>query len=112
MAALEYRTGFWSQGVMGLLWSLAGVIPLWVALEHRSELAGWKRWLPGVQMLARYEPAWLAHDLMAGLVLTTMLVPVGSDSTRPATRSVMGKWSSEGVRSERYGSIRWQPGQK
>jgi len=42
-----------------------------------SELAGWKRWLPGVQMLARYEPAWLAHDLMAGLVLTTMLVPVG-----------------------------------
>ena len=25
----------------------------------------------------RYEPAWLAHDLMAGLVLTTMLVPVG-----------------------------------
>ena len=28
MAALEYRTGFWSQGVMGLLWSLAGVIPL------------------------------------------------------------------------------------
>ena len=41
MAALEYRTGVWSQGVMGLLWSLAGVIPLWVALEHRSELAGW-----------------------------------------------------------------------
>ena len=42
-----------------------------------SELAGWKRWLPGVQMLARYEPAWLAHDLVAGLVLTAMLVPVG-----------------------------------
>lgn len=41
MAALEYRTGFWSQGVMGLLWSLTGIVPLWVALEHRSELAGW-----------------------------------------------------------------------
>ncbi|MFV8754401.1 ABC transporter permease [Nannocystaceae bacterium ST9] len=41
LAALEYRTGFWSQGVMGLLWSLGGVIPLWVALQHRSELAGW-----------------------------------------------------------------------
>ncbi len=41
LAALEYRTGFWSQGVMGLLWSLGGVIPLWVALEHRAELAGW-----------------------------------------------------------------------
>ena len=38
---------------------------------------GWKRWLPGLQMLRRYEAAWLPHDLMAGLVLTTMLVPVG-----------------------------------
>ena len=38
---------------------------------------GWKRWLPGLQMLGRYEAAWLPHDLMAGLVLTTMLVPVG-----------------------------------
>lgn len=28
-------------------------------------------------MLGRYEAAWLPHDLMAGLVLTTMLVPVG-----------------------------------
>ena len=35
------------------------------------------RWLPGLQMLSRYEAAWLPHDLMAGLVLTTMLVPVG-----------------------------------
>ena len=38
---------------------------------------GWKRWLPGLQMLKGYEAAWLPHDLMAGLVLTTMLVPVG-----------------------------------
>src|SRR5262245_31962355 len=38
---------------------------------------GWKRWLPGLQMLRRYEPGWLSHDLVAGLVLTTMLVPVG-----------------------------------
>ena len=35
------------------------------------------RWLPGLQVLARYEAAWLPRDLMAGLVLTTMLVPVG-----------------------------------
>src|SRR5678815_3928671 len=40
-------------------------------------MTGWKRWLPGLQMLKRYEAAWLPHDLMAGLVLTTMLVPVG-----------------------------------
>ncbi|MFC4341860.1 SulP family inorganic anion transporter [Cupriavidus numazuensis] len=38
---------------------------------------GWLRWLPGVQMLRQYEAAWLPHDLAAGLVLTTMLVPVG-----------------------------------
>ena len=38
---------------------------------------GWIRWLPGLQILRQYEAAWLPHDLMAGLVLTTMLVPVG-----------------------------------
>ena len=40
-------------------------------------MSGWMRWLPGLQMIRRYEAAWLPHDLMAGLVLTTMLVPVG-----------------------------------
>jgi high affinity sulfate transporter 1 len=38
---------------------------------------GWRRWLPGLQTLRRYEASWLSHDIMAGLVLTTMLVPVG-----------------------------------
>ncbi|QSX76921.1 SulP family inorganic anion transporter [Agrilutibacter solisilvae] len=37
----------------------------------------WTRWLPGLQVLRRYQAAWLPHDLVAGLVLTTMLVPVG-----------------------------------
>ena len=37
----------------------------------------WQRWLPGLQVLRRYEAAWLANDVVAGLVLTTMLVPVG-----------------------------------
>jgi high affinity sulfate transporter 1 len=37
----------------------------------------WTRWLPGLQILSRYQMAWLPHDLMAGLVLTAMLVPVG-----------------------------------
>src|SRR4029453_4779313 len=32
---------------------------------------------PGLQILSRYEANWLPHDLMAGVVLTTMLVPVG-----------------------------------
>src|SRR5574339_1235492 len=34
-------------------------------------------WLPGLRMLRDYDSAWLRHDLVAGLVLTTMLVPVG-----------------------------------
>src|SRR5262245_57071046 len=36
-----------------------------------------KRWLPGLQVLSEYQAAWFPRDLMAGLVLTTMLVPVG-----------------------------------
>ena len=31
----------------------------------------------GLAVLRGYQPAWLPHDLAAGLVLTTMLVPVG-----------------------------------
>ncbi|MCO4888239.1 sulfate permease [Cupriavidus sp. WGtm5] len=42
----------------------------------RSE-PGWWRWLPGLTMLRTYQAAWLPRDLAAGLVLTTMLVPVG-----------------------------------
>jgi len=40
-------------------------------------MKNWLRWLPGVQVLRQYEMAWLRQDLMAGFVLTTMLVPVG-----------------------------------
>jgi MFS superfamily sulfate permease-like transporter len=35
------------------------------------------RWLPGLDTLRHYDPVWLRHDIVAGLVLTTMLVPVG-----------------------------------
>jgi high affinity sulfate transporter 1 len=38
---------------------------------------GWSRWLPGLVTLREYQIAWLRHDIMAGLLLTTMLVPVG-----------------------------------
>jgi high affinity sulfate transporter 1 len=37
----------------------------------------WSRWLPGLRTLRGYKAAWLRHDVLAGLVLTTMLVPVG-----------------------------------
>src|SRR5262245_49882144 len=42
-----------------------------------SDTSGWMRWLPGLETLRRYDLAWLPNDLVAGLVLTTMLVPVG-----------------------------------
>lgn len=37
----------------------------------------WTRWLPGLATLRQYQAEWLTHDIVAGLVLTTMLVPVG-----------------------------------
>jgi high affinity sulfate transporter 1 len=39
--------------------------------------SGWQRWLPGLQVLRNYQIGWLPNDLLAGLVLTAMLVPVG-----------------------------------
>ena len=38
---------------------------------------GWIGWLPGLLTLGEYRAAWLTHDLVAGVVLATMLVPVG-----------------------------------
>src|SRR5262247_1222267 len=35
------------------------------------------RWLPGLRTLRSYESSWLRRDIVAGLVMTTMLVPVG-----------------------------------
>jgi len=42
-----------------------------------SAASGWQRWLPGLLVLRRYEAAWVRYDIVAGLVLTTMLIPVG-----------------------------------
>jgi high affinity sulfate transporter 1 len=49
-------------------------------LAHRAKTTdhtGWSRWLPGLRTLRDYQLAWLRNDIAAGLVLTTMLVPVG-----------------------------------
>ena len=42
-----------------------------------QETGGWSRWLPGLVSLRGYRKSWLSHDVVAGLVLATMLVPVG-----------------------------------
>src|SRR5215813_11864694 len=36
-----------------------------------------KSWMPGLQIFGNYQAAWFPRDMMAGLVLATMLVPVG-----------------------------------
>ena len=46
-------------------------------MATHANLTGWMRWLPGLRVLRRYESTWFRHDLVAGLVMTTMLVPVG-----------------------------------
>ena len=48
-----------------------------VRIVRSVPVVGWMRWLPGVNVLTQYQMAWLRHDFVAGLVLTTVLVPVG-----------------------------------
>ena len=45
--------------------------------KRASDQSGLTRWLPGLDTLGHYDPAWLRDDIIAGLVLTTMLIPVG-----------------------------------
>src|SRR5215472_15306167 len=44
---------------------------------EQANLVNWMRWLPGLNTLRHYKSSWLRHDVVAGLVMTTMLVPVG-----------------------------------
>jgi ABC-2 type transport system permease protein len=88
LAALEYRAGFWTGGVLSLFWSLGGVIPLVVALEHRPDVAGWTPWalamLVGCHMIvnglfgAVVQPALFAamEDIRTGALDYLLLRPV------------------------------------
>jgi|SRR5579871_4324914 len=42
-----------------------------------STATSWIQWLPGLTLLPSYKLSWLPRDIIAGLVLTTMLAPVG-----------------------------------
>jgi high affinity sulfate transporter 1 len=46
-------------------------------LGVQTNRTGWARWVPGLHTLRQYEASWLRRDIVAGLVMTTMLVPVG-----------------------------------
>jgi high affinity sulfate transporter 1 len=43
----------------------------------RSRQGRVERWVPGIRVLRTYERSWLARDLVAGIVVVTLLVPQG-----------------------------------
>ncbi|HEY1294742.1 MAG TPA: SulP family inorganic anion transporter [Chloroflexota bacterium] len=45
--------------------------------DGQSPSNGLVRWLPGFGVLQNYQAGWLRNDIVAGLVLTAVLVPVG-----------------------------------
>ena len=58
--------------------SLASVSEKPVAAARASRSANaWSDRLPGIKVLREYQLSWLRNDIMAGIVLSTMLVPVG-----------------------------------
>src|SRR3954468_17665935 len=44
---------------------------------NRQSPPSWSSWVPGFRVLREYRSAWLRNDIVAGIVLSTMLVPVG-----------------------------------
>jgi ABC-2 type transport system permease protein len=44
LAALQYRLGFWTEGILGILWSALGMAPLLIAVEHQGAVVGWSGW--------------------------------------------------------------------
>ena len=42
-----------------------------------GRLAQIEKWVPGVRAVRYHQPSWLPRDLVAGLVLCTLLVPQG-----------------------------------
>lgn len=90
LAALEYRAGFWTSGVLSLFWSLGAAIPLVIALQHRPDVAGWSPWalamLIGCHMLinglfgAVIVPALFAamEDIRTGALDYVLLRPVSA----------------------------------
>ena len=68
------RSGLMSDSISSSLRTEPGRIP---RRTKAADQTGSDRWLPGLRTLREYQAAWLRQDIVAGLVLTTMLVPVG-----------------------------------
>jgi len=41
----------------------------------RADASGWRRWLPGLGVLLRYDRSWLRGDLLAGITVAAYLIP-------------------------------------
>jgi len=46
-------------------------------IDHGRGAVSLFRWLPGLQAVRSYRREWLPSDIVAGVVLTTLLVPQG-----------------------------------
>lgn len=46
-------------------------------VQRSTPYVGWRRWLPGLSAIREYRLAWLRHDIVAGLALSAVLLPVG-----------------------------------
>lgn len=44
---------------------------------REAEFSGIRHWFPGLAILEKYERAWLAKDIIAGVVLSAILIPIG-----------------------------------
>ena len=52
-------------------------IPADRLFAHHVHRRGLSKWIPLLQTLRGYKSEWLIHDIIAGIVLTAILVPVG-----------------------------------
>jgi MFS superfamily sulfate permease-like transporter len=46
-------------------------------VKRSAPAVGWRRWIAGLAGLSHYRLAWLRHDIVAGLALSAVLLPVG-----------------------------------
>jgi hypothetical protein len=47
-------------------------------MKKSTPSVGWRRWVPGLAAIGQYRLAWLRHDIVAGLALSAVLLPVGA----------------------------------
>lgn len=50
----------------------------------QAKRRGLRRWMPGLEMIATYQRGWLIKDIIAGVVLTAILIPVGMGYSQAA----------------------------